>query len=284
MKPFSSLFRISLFMAGGISGAIAQADNYCTNYSAQMTPDTLYVEMTCPKEVKAETKAKCLVAVTSTTQIQKAKLYTFLYKTPQSGIQNSLVVIQLKGIASRPVPKPVAVHLTRQQLSFACFSSHGATFPNDAFPGAADRDAVDYDKYDQFHRYGFAPKEDRKIFLKFHTNYSNGSECVSTLEAVRRAQFLFADRTNVASLWVALWTQYGLGTPEAVAADINQYDDLRVVLANYKKQPQTSGCVSFVGQSDGTALEIALSDLEEKVRTPNLLEKFTPKIWVINTR
>jgi hypothetical protein len=273
-----AFFGVTLLLATGFSEAIAQPENYCANYATQMAPNNLYVVMACPNKPGAQ----CLVPVLSDTQIQRGVSYQFLYKTPQTDVQNSLVVIQLKGIAARPVPTPVAVKLTRQQLSFACYTKHW-TYSNDSFPAPGDNDTVAYNIYDRFHRYGYAPLSERRVLLKFHTNYFNGSECVSTLEAVRRAQFLFADRPGVATFWVALSTQVGLRAPEAVAAEINQYDHLGVVIANYRKQPQASGCISFLGRSDSTALEINLSDLEEKAHTVNFVDIFKPKVWIINS-
>ena len=277
------LLGVTLLAATGISGAFAQPDSYCATYEGQMAPDTLYLATACP----GNTNARCLVPVVPSTTIRKAVTYRFLYKTPRTSIQNSLIVIQLKGVAAQAVPAPVSVKLTRQQLSFACHTKSWTyvqgPIPDDVDNVSAAPD-VAYDVYDQFHRYGFAPRKELKVLLKFHTSYFNGSACVSTLEKVRRAQFLFTDRANVADILVSLWTRFGFGTPTAVAAEINRYDHLQVVLANYKKQPQASGCVSFVAQSNGPSLEINLSDLEEKAQTANNQERFTPKLWIVNTK
>jgi hypothetical protein len=265
----------------GISVAVAQPDNSCTTYNGQMSGSALYVLMACPDNAKAQ----CAAPVNAGTIIQKGVNYRFLYKTRATEIQNSLVVVQLKAMAAQPVPEPVAIKLTRQQLNFACYTKDNKQdpIPADADDVTAAPD-VGYSIYDRFHRYGYAPRKELRVLLSFHTSYFNGSACVSTLEKVRRAQFLFADRSNVAGITVGLLTRFGIDTPVAVAAEINHYDHLQVVLANYKKQPQASGCISFLGRSDGPSLEIDVSDLEEKAHASNDFDRFHPEVFTINTK
>jgi hypothetical protein len=283
MARHLGVFGVAFFAIFGFSGAIAQPDSYCSSYASQMAPDTLYIAKACPDD--AETR--CLVPVPSSGPIQEGILYHFLYMTPRTDIQNSLIVIQVKGIAAQPVPSPASVRLTRHQFSFAC-RSKANIFPRSSFRDEVNNDPatqnIAYDSYDRFNRYGYAPQPARGILVKFHTNYFNGSECVSTLETVRRAQFLFTDRDKVPGLWVALATELHLQAPVAVAEDINRYDHLHVIVTNYKKQPQASGCVSFVARSHGPSLEIDLSDLEEKARELDPIAKFTPRVWVLNSQ
>lgn len=262
--------------------AAAQPDDYCTRYESQMAADTLYVVTTCP----GKTHARCFVPVSSGTTLGRGITYRFLYKTPPSDIQNSLIVIKLKELAAQPLPAPAAVSLVRHQLSFGCYFKYWIV-SREAIPSNPENDAaptVAYDKYDQFNRYGFAPPPARTVLLKFHTNYFNGSACVTTRERVRRAQFLFTNQSNVVDFTASLGTRFELSTPPAIAAEINRYSRLQVVVANYKKRLQTSGCISFAGRGNGQSLEIDLSDLEEKARAQSDLDRFSQKTWAITTK
>jgi hypothetical protein len=282
-------YSIAAFASLGFSGAIAQPDS-CGTDAGQLAYDQLYVAMPCA----GQPTSQCLIPVESAALRQNVP-YHFLYKTSPTDILKSLIVVQLKGVAAQPVPAPVAVNVSRQRLSFACYRNPLKFFrvsisPNLPYPADADGESagvgVPYSHYDHFNRYGDTSMPSQGVLRQIHTNYSNGAECVSTLEAVRRAQFLFADRDKVPGFFVALRTDVGATEPTAIAAEINRYNHLQVIVTNYEKQSQqsqTSACIRFTARSYGPALEINLSDLEQKVRTLDFYDKFHPRVWVLQT-
>jgi hypothetical protein len=286
------LSSIAVLAGFGFSGAIAQPDS-CGSDAGQLAPDRLYVAMPCADHPNSQ----CQVPAESAALKQNVP-YHFLYKTSPTDILRSLVVVQLKGVAAQPVAAPVAVSVSRHRLSFACYRNplklfRVSIYTNLPHPPDADGDSagagVPYSNYDHFNRYGDTSMPSQGVLWQIHTNYSNGAECVSTLETVRRAQFLFTNRDQVPGFFVALGTDVGIKEPVAIAAEINKYNHLQVIVTNYEKpdqtsaQAQTSACIRFVARSYSPALEINLSDLEQKVRTPDLYEKFHPRVWLLQT-
>jgi hypothetical protein len=114
----------------------------------------------------------------------------------------------------------------------------------------------------------------------FHTNYFDGKSCVSTLEPTRRAQFLLFDRRNVPDRTTAFISRLG-AAPEAVHADpiYQKYERFKVLLTNYQKAAQGSGCFSFSARTVSSELEVSLSDLEEKVRYGTIFDLYLLKTW-----
>jgi hypothetical protein len=299
MAARAALFGITSLATLGFSGAIAQP-NACSD----LAPQVLYVLAPCADNLTSH----CPVPAQSAMLKQNVS-YRFLYKTPPTDILKSLIVVHVKGLASHPVATPVTVRVSRQHLAFACkltlnpFSKTRYYIdPKLAYPANAENAEnafarreppyneaptaeVDYNGYDHFNRYGDATQPTSGILKQIHANYFNGSECVPTMEAVRRAQFLFIDRDQVPDFTTAFTTEIGITKPTASAdsGEINRYDHLQVIVANYEKQAQTSGCISFVVRSTGPSLEIDMSDLEEKVRTTDLYEKFHSQVFVLPT-
>jgi hypothetical protein len=273
----AALLGVAVVAALGTSQALARPD-YCSTYATQLTPGTLYVALPC----ESDPHQVCPVPA-GTAPLKENVAYHFLYQTQATNILNSLVVIHVKGVAPQPVATP-PVKLTRQRLSFAC-KSRTRIFSRPSYRHEVNNNPqaqeVPYDSYDLFNRYGYAPEPTRGTLFAFHTNYFNGSACVSTLEPTRRAEFLFAEQDNIPGFIVSTATQLGFRKPVATAGPINPYDHLRVIVANYKKAPQATGCISFVVRTRDKSLQIDLSDLEEKAQMPIY---FTRRSWTLNTQ
>lgn len=278
MANRAALLGITVVTALSASQASAQS-NYCSTYGALLTPGALYVALPC-----ATDPSKVCPTFADTAPLKKNIAYHFLYKTQATDILNSLIVIHVKGIATQPITSPTPVKLTRQRLSFAC-KSRTEVFSKPSYRDQVNNDTrlreVPYDSYDLFNRYGYAPKPISGTLIAFHTNYFNGAACVSTLEPSRRAEFLFTDQDDVPGFLVSTATRLGFKTAPAIAASINQYNYLHVIVANYKKQPETSGCVSFTAHSTDNSVQIDLSDLEEKVQVPGLFKR---RNWTLSTQ
>lgn len=277
------IFPLSAFVALlASSSALAQANGHCSRFQTFMTPEILY-EVLCAESVSTCIRPAAL-------SIVKDKATPFIFKTGATPVANSLVVLQLKYVGTTPRSDPSNVRLMRHRLDFACYRrnrNHVRTaIPDD--PDMVDRaPEVSYRGYDEFHRYGFTGGADRDVLANFHTRYFNGETCVPTTDTQRRAQFLFEDRSNVAGAFQSVWRRLGGSDGRAIAApgsEILKYQQLHVVVSNYRKRPQENGCFGFSVQGAGGAVEIAMSDIEENVRDPRDDRRFFQRKWTLDVR
>lgn len=261
--------------------AAAQSDRYCTSLADHLQPNTLY-RATC-------TDPSCLTPISPTGMIRAQTTARFLYRTAATPIQNSLVVVQLKYVGTTPRGSISGVRLTRHALDFACYRRNKAhvreAIPLDPDDPTRAPPEVPYKNYDDFHRYGFTSSDHHRTLSNFHTRYFNGEECVTTTDLNRRAQFLFEDRSNVAGVFRSAWRRIGgddIVTTAVAAPEMLKYQQLHVVVSNYKKRPGLNGCFSFAVQGLGAAVEIAISDVEENVRSTDVQGRFSQRTWTID--
>ena len=271
-------------LATCIASAQAQPDEYCRLLAPKMESNKLYVA-TCLNG------PSCLSTVVSSAggavlqgsdgqqhQLNPGQNYRFLLKTATDGTNvNSLVVIQVKRLDATSRGAPAPVRLRRYPLDFACvgFNRGGASVPEWPPSEVHGRNlpSVPYDKYDQFHRYGFTTPDETDRLRQFHVSYFNGQSCVSTTDPIRRAQFLFTDRQDYHGYVVSAVTRFGIFATEANAQSLetmSKYEDLKVLLGNYRRPPNTAGCFSFstrAGAVKSVRLDLTISDIEQQVRT-----------------
>lgn len=281
---------VGLLTFGQIS-ASAYANEYCRAFIDQMETGTLYA-------VKCRNNSSCLQKVAKPKlfsddafliaenkeleTLEPSGRYNFIFKTEQNFSRNSLVVVQTKRLdnPARIEMKPVGVKIRRDALKFSC-----QLFAENVFQSAWPRDdargdqvpSVSFDKYDQFHRYGYTAKEERShLWNRFHVAYHNGSTCVSTLDPARRFQFLLYERNNIPSKFVAFLERINVLSPSAALAanksEMAKYEKLKVVVTNYQivKNPTETrpgaGCFGFSASTGGNktaTLTVSMSDLEE---------------------
>jgi hypothetical protein len=250
---------------------------------SQLEPDTLYVanctgQSSCLEKVTDVGGLSALLSADgSTHQLEKGKRYNFIFKVPQGGMPNSLVVVQVKQVDL--IPKRVAegspVRMQRYRIEFACYRRHrDATSPQWPPEGVPGRNlpSISYSAYDEFHRNGFTnADDDRLLTTKFHVRYFNGQTCVSTLDPVRRAQFLMHDTNNFAGRTESFLVKLGAYSLPANAGDdaAKQYERLKVVLSNYRRASDTQGCFGFstkAGRSESLRLDVVVRDIERQVQ------------------
>jgi hypothetical protein len=267
-----------VFVGASVAGHAAPNDAYCKRFASSMSPDTLYIA-NCTGD------ASCLQPVQASGQLQSKKPYRFLYSTGATGIKNSMVVVQLKHVGSSPQQKPADVQLARDALNFACVGFRKNVY-RQSWPGNVDSEealpALPYDKYDQYHRRGYTSRSEAQyLHDDFHTNYFDGDACVSTLEPVRRGQFLLFARRDVSDRTSSLINRFGGSVGESVADDtvVKRYERFKIILTNYQKESQASGCFSFSARGDGAELEVSLADLEEKAKYGTIFDRHTLKTW-----
>jgi hypothetical protein len=268
-----------------VVAAEAQPDPYCQSLAPLMNSKTLYV-VTCAHgsgciQPVVYSGESAFVQGTDGAlhRLNPGQSYRFLYKTFEGNTTvNSLVAIHIKrlDVLPRGVSTPSPVRLRRYALDFACVGfKKNVTLP--AWPGedvqGRNLPSVPYDKYDQFHRFGYTSPDESALLKQFHVSYYNGQQCVSTTDPVRRAQFLFTDRGSYHGPWVSLATRFGIYTPEANAQDIAsiaRYESLKVLVSNYRGSANTSGCFSFTtraGAARSAKLDVTISDIEQQVRS-----------------
>jgi hypothetical protein len=263
-----------------IAPAAAQSDAYCAGLQELMQPNQLYLA-TC------SSGPNCLTPVTQDTALKDKAMHRFAYRTGATGVRNSLVVVQLKYAGTPPADRVADVKLTRYPFDFACYrrSRDHVQSAIPADPENPDRaSSVSYRSYDEFHRYGYTNTDNRQKLSGFHTRYFNGERCVTTTDPDRRAQFLFERRDAVAGGFSSVWRRVaGDGTALAgvESNDMRRYEQLHVVLSNYKKRALVNGCFSFAMRAQGGAVEIGLSDIEENVAAVDKAERYRQQTWTL---
>jgi hypothetical protein len=276
------IFSAAALLCGTLT-ASAQGNQYCQAFFGEMTDDTLYAARCAQagcldKVVEIGGNAALLSADGVVHQLKKGQLYNFIYKTPPGGLPNSLVVVQVKQLDATPrttlAPSPVRIR--RYALDFACYRGrHDVSLPqlpSDAVRGR-DLPAIDYDKYDEFHRDGFTSStEDRYFHNNVHLSYFNGQSCVSTLDPARRAQFLIHDHKNFAGRLERIFISLGAPPNKANAADletVRKYERLKVLISNYRRGSNPQGCAAFstkAGGSNSVQLDVVVRDIEQQVQ------------------
>ncbi len=260
-------------------------DRYCRALINSILPNTLYSvhcahEAKCVSRVVYSTNGAVLERADGTTSyLRRGRHYHFIYKVLPTFAQNSLVVVHIKRLdnPSRDKSSPARVKLQRKSIQFGCrgFSKHVKLR---SWPPSAISErylpSVGYDKYDHFHRYGYTSgDEDRVLRNKFHVRYNNGNGCVSTLDAERRWQFLFEDRTNVPGVIAAFLARLNLYASSANAAALEQvrkFAKLKVLVTNYASEKDRNGaiapaCFGFAistGGSRTVRVDVSVSDVE----------------------
>ena len=211
--------------------------------------------------------------------LQRGQTYQFLYRTSPTPIQNSSVVIKIRQTGSKPLPgSPVQLRryalALRLRSSAVVLSGPRGLRISSATKLTRPRCRIRHVQ-DQFHRYGpTSAAEHRMLQTNLHTRYNNGQGCVSTLEDIRRAQFLFQDGRSIPGRPVAfLGRVSGTTAPgPATAAEseqIRQYERLKLVVSNYRKNLNAPGCFAFAlqaGSASTLSLEFTMSDLERQVQ------------------
>jgi hypothetical protein len=272
---------VALATGALISSPAAAQPDYCGMYASSMSPGELY-QVKCPTPNTCQTH----LVGQSNFPVQRGSNDRFLYKTAETPVQNSLVIIQFQYVGTEPHKSASAVSLARQRVDFACFrGGHAAV--RDAVPVDPDdvghAPSVTYGSYDKFHRTGGADSwGDRQTLESFHVHYFNGNACVRTTDDGRRQQFLFERREEQEGYFSTLVARLNIpqfSTPAVAGPEVLKYEKLHVLLGNYKKKPLTSGCVSFSVPAQGSALDIVLSDIEDNV----LHNSVAPtKTWSLN--
>jgi hypothetical protein len=209
----------------------------------------------------------------------KGQRYNFAYKTPQGGLPNSVVVVQIKqlDVTPRTSIEPSPVRLRRYGIDFACFRSQrgDASLPQWPPEGVRGRDlpAIPYAQFDEFHRQGFtSADEDRFLRENLHFRYFNGQTCVSTLDPIRRAQFLMHDPQHFATKIDTLFISLGMSPTKANAQEfetIRKYERLKILVSNYRRGTNPQGCVAFsskAGRPESSRLDVVVRDIERQVQ------------------
>ncbi|HWV40408.1 hypothetical protein [Pseudorhodoplanes sp.] len=259
----------------------ANANTACENHSNRMQAGALYALLcngNCLARVERVDIGKhALRQNDALVHLSRGRRYQFLYKPQNPVASNSLVVVQVKRLeTSSGSEKPVPVELRRDAVRFACVgrnrSASVEAWPPEGVSGHA-APKIGYTSYDRFHRYGFTNADDMTLLRKFHVRYFNGQSCVSTLDPVRRTQFLFHDHMNYPSRPFAFAARLGLYVNEANAQQldaIKRYERLRVILTNYQQAASSQGCFEFsVRTGPATAgIDLGLRDLERASRVP----------------
>lgn len=264
------------FSFGAITGSVAYGQKGCEGLPQGLEADVLYVRPCSGcgvRKVEADDDNSVL-------KLKRGQSYRYYFRTAQTQVQNSLVVIQAKhsGVAARPAQTPRELRLARDAIPFACrgFAVDGLDAAPRTYSGQDDETPesglrVDYDKYDSQMRYGPDGSDVGKVVRNFHVSYSPDGRllsCVSSLDSDHRPHFLFQDRGNVPDGRLA--ARLGLVTT-AVAApadpSFQKFEQFRLVLTGYSKKPQEAACLSFVVRARGSALELSLADIQRKIWT-----------------
>jgi hypothetical protein len=257
--------------------SVANANAACEQQSNRMQAGALYVLLcngNCLARVeRVEGGKHALRHNDALVQLSRGRRYQFLYKPLNPVASNSLVVVQVKRRETQSgSEKPAPVELRKDAIRFACVGRNRSASVEGWPPeGVAGRAApnIGYASYDRFHRYGFTNADDMTLLRKFHVRYFNGQTCVSTLDPVRRTQFLFHDHLNYPSRPLAFVARLGFYVSEANAQEldaIKRYERLRVILTNYQRAASAQGCFEFsVRTGPATAgIDLVLRDLESQ--------------------
>ncbi|HLW93186.1 MAG TPA: hypothetical protein VKS78_18030 [Roseiarcus sp.] len=238
--------------------------------------------------------------------------YNFLFRTIDTPVSNSVVVVQMKLIAAngpREDKHGVAdVVLMRGRTDFACRSEFASPYPTTADAVAR---RVTFTSYDHYHRSVGHYFDDDENFLdeRFHIGYSaDSAKTCSSRTTVwtnswgRRELFLLNDRAHFQPSLLALARKVGRGLiSSALAADgtppvdqetkeLPKFSQFIVRMASYQKKPGDSGCFSFPvdTHTDGQApdalkeIDLGLRDLEELQLPIHDADRYRPTIWKIS--
>ncbi len=280
-SPNRWILSAAVFLCGTVT-ASAQANQYCQAFFDQIADDTLCAarcsQRVCLDKVVDAGGTSALQAADGTVRpLKKGEHYNFIYKTPSGGLPNSLVIVQVKQLDSTPrtTVAPSPVRMRRYGLGFVCYrQQRDASRPEwpPATVRGSDLPEIAYDKYDQFHRDGFtSSEEDRFFHNNIHLSYFNGQTCVSTLDPVRRSQFLFHDHKNFAGRFDQFLISLGAGATKANAEELDtvrKYERLKVLVSNYRRGANPQGCAAFstrAGGANSTRLDVVVRDIEQQV-------------------
>ncbi len=276
-----------------LGSSVVLAGGYCSRFADKMDAGSLYAascarSSTCLAKVVTNVRGETGIIKRGKFQLlERKRRYTFLYKTDPMGpmgATNSLVIARIKLVAAAPLHnvKPPDVEIKRYGFHFACVADvykgdeSLAAWPSD--PPHAKRQVfqrIPFDKFDHFHRYGFTTGDTDKELRQnthFHVVYYNGKSCVSTLSRSRIRQFLLEDRDNVPWFIVSVANRLGgfFDVTRAEAQQAEKYEKLRVIVTNYQRKPNQSGCFEFTtraGTAESKTLEISVGDVEKQVQS-----------------
>lgn len=276
-----------IFFLVGTATATAANNQYCRAFFDQMADDTLYVAScsgrdNCIEKVVTDLSGNSMLLKNDGTvqQLLKGLKYDFVYKTLPSGLPNSVVVIQVKQIDA-PVKTSLAaspVGMRRYGIDFACFRGKRGDavlpqWPPEVVRGR-DLRLMPFEKFDEFHRQGStSADEDDFMRSNLHFRYFNGQACVSTLDPIRRAQFLMNDPKDFAGKIQSFFISLGMSPVkpnEDSVAQVKKYDRLKILVSNYRRGMSPQGCVQFsskAGRPESTRLDVVLRDIEQQVQT-----------------
>ncbi len=278
------LVLISIIAVLTLGGRVWAADKYCTGVGTSISKAGLYlVKKGCHNK-------RCNVTRLSkeeNNKVTKSRNYRIIYKTTQSSIQNSLIVIQLKYLNRKKIErrKISDVRLKRDRIDFVCFRERTDKVANKIPLNKEKPVNISYEIYDRYHRYGEV-SDVEAVYLRdnFHIVYFNGSECISTRSLEQRVQFLMADRSNYPEGVSVFFHSLGVYSPAVAGTnDILSFEKLVVDLKRYKKRKQHRGCVSFDIRVPADEVHIGISDLEEKRTLAAPWEKPKLDTWILST-
>lgn len=280
MRALKSWISGSIALALGSLAATAQPNQFCQIFSDTMDSDALYVanckdSANCLQKVMTDFSGNALLQGVDGQRhkLKKAQSYNFLFKTLPGGMRNSLVVIQVKQMDVQMRNQPSDVRLQRYALNFGCFRRQ-TNVPLPQWPpeDVHNLPSVPYDSYDEFHRNGFTSSDEDRRLRAFHVRYFNGSTCVSTLEPVRRAQFLIHDPQHYAGRTGTFFAHLGVYTTPANAQELDavrKYEKLKIIVSNYSRPDLREGCFAFSTRAGGpksTRLDLVVRDIERQVQ------------------
>ncbi len=291
MRP---LLRVSRAALGGVIAALAPgqivwAQPSCPVAAGDMVRGELYhasseglSKVVSYKEGGSDKSFLCDDRKNAECTLREGREYQFLYKTRETGVTNSVVVVQQARITTQPSPDRVEVVLSRDQTNFACAAAQKKSYPNDE--AEAKSNHVPLETYDSFHREGPPPGSPPTVLqTKFHIHYDNnlikcdknGNGGVYSDAPDRSPLFLLYNRADVGpregakNLLVTIARAAGSAVKFALRpvvipaqAAINaitpnvptlQADDskpanvvqYKVYMANYEKTSGEAGCFSF---------------------------------------
>ena len=260
----------------------------CTRFMPIMENGRLYA-------VPAGCKARsCLQELdrTESSVLDENTDYTFMYKTFQTPIRNSVVVVQVKtflGAGAEPNDKISDVELSRDEVEFGCRGFFGRNVRIDSIPSATrpfdPPPTVTYRSYDDYHRRGVARGEDGSFIQdRYHVRYYNGQRCIDTRSARNRVQFLLSDRGNYPRGPGKLVDRFGgVGTAVAEEDQLYALKSIQVRMTNYSKSSQAPGCFSFPIHLEQSDVSIGLADLEDKSTLERSVDRARIDEWRIET-
>lgn len=175
MRSQYLLLTITLLLDLGFSRANA---GDCTTLLSGKTPGELYVAPLAPNKCNSPDCVQQVILadkIAGTSQITLAanQTYQFLYKTTDTSVVNSLVAVQIKHLGTDQFinenKNPVRVILRREETPFGCNNKTQAFGSADDINGV---ESVEYDRYDQFHRWrSFYVSKDAYLHENCHIYY-----------------------------------------------------------------------------------------------------------------